>query len=251
MDLKLVNPGVALQKNCAIIMPAYNEEAAIAGVVEEWGRVAEKIGGMLVVINDGSKDNTLQILKEAARRQKHLVVFDKANSGHASTCLKGYRWAINEKFTWIFQTDSDGQARSEDFDRAWEVRKDHDFIFGYRPSRGDGLARLVISRVLRLVIYFVFRVHVPDANVPFRLMKADRLEPQLRHVSEVIFLANALLTVVLQANAPIHWISITFQPRRGGQPSVSLPKFFKVGLKVTKEFMAVRKSLHEKIRPAN
>lgn len=251
MDLKPINPNVELHKACAIIMPAYNEQEALPDVIKEWARVAEKIGGMLVVLNDGSKDNTLQVLKEAAGAQKNLVVFDKANSGHASTCLAGYRWAIREKFEWIFQTDSDGQARSEDFDRAWELRDRHDFIFGFRPSRGDGFARLVISRTLRLVIRCVFGVHVPDANVPFRLMKSSRLEPNLVHVPEGLFLANAFLTVALQmSESKIHWINIAFHPRQGGQPSVSFKKFFKVGLKVTREFIAVRKSLQGKTRPA-
>ena len=51
--------------NLYIIMPAYNEQDTIGEVVDEWYNVVNKIGedSRLVVINDGSKDDTLKILK--------------------------------------------------------------------------------------------------------------------------------------------------------------------------------------------
>ncbi len=234
-----------IPKTCAIIMPTYNEEETLPAVVEEWSTLAKQINGMLVVINDGSKDGTLPFLKEACQHNKRLIVIDKKNSGHGPSCLLGYRWAFKEGFAWIFQTDSDGQVKSREFFKAWDLRDQHDFIFGLRSNRRDGWIRYFISRILRVVILFIFGVNVPDSNVPFRLMNRETLGPYLKIIPDQLYLANAYLAILLQRSPQrIHWIEISFYPRQGGTPSVRLLRFFKVGLKVTKEFMAMRKEFN-------
>ena len=78
--------------NLYIIMPAYNEQDTIGEVVDEWYNVVNKIGedSRLVVVNDGSKDDTLKILKNLQEDKPQLVVLDKKNSGHGSTVIYGY-----------------------------------------------------------------------------------------------------------------------------------------------------------------
>jgi len=222
-------------------MPAYNEEEALVDVIKEWVLAAKNIDGMLLIINDGSKDKTLEVLKDAVNKHDRLIVIDKNNSGHGQSCILGYRWALQEGYKWIFQTDSDGQVESEEFLDAWKRRDQHPFIFGFRPSRGDGLARLVISQILRMVIKVLFGVTVLDSNVPFRLMKSERLALVIDYIPEDMFLANAYLAILLQSlKDKIHWVKISFNLRTGGAPSVSLSRFFQVGLKVSKEFFCLR-----------
>ena len=69
-----------------IIIPAYNEEANIKNVIEDWYGIIEKIGNdsRLVIIDDGSKDNTYEIMKECAKTRPYLKAITKENSGHRS-----------------------------------------------------------------------------------------------------------------------------------------------------------------------
>ena len=228
-------------------MPTYNEDKIISNIVDEWSKTAIKCNGILAVINDGSTDNTLDILKEKFGKHSEFIILNKKNSGHGSTCLEGYRWAISNNFKWIFQTDSDGQTKSKEFLEIWQKKESHDFIFGYRASRGDGITRWVISRVLRVVILFVFGVFVKDSNVPFRLMKRKSLKPILERIKTDLFLANALLAVLIQKNYIIKWTPISFQSRLGGTPSVTLRRFIPVGLNVTKEFWQIRSIMNNDI----
>lgn len=68
-----------------IVMPAYNEAGSIKNTVEEWYPVIEAHDGdgesRLVIVNDGSKDGTLGILKELARTRPLLEPLDKPNGG--------------------------------------------------------------------------------------------------------------------------------------------------------------------------
>ena len=216
-----------------IVMPAYNEKGAIAKVVDEWHTVAESVGNgsKLVIFNDGSKDNTLSILENIKNKYPHLIVFDKENTGHGTTCTLAYKYAIAENADWIFQTDSDGQAKSGDFWRFWEKRNVCDFIIGYRAKRGDGPARWFISQILKLVVFVIFRVIVKDANTPFRLMKVERLRQYMQLIPDDYFLSNTLLSVIITKNKEnISWQKIIFAPRASGISSIPLTKFGKLGI---------------------
>ncbi len=167
-----------------LIIPAYNEQETIRNVVREWYPYVEKTGpdSRLVVIDDGSTDRTLQVLNREAEDMPQLVVKHKENSGHGPTILMGYRFALREGADYIFQTDSDGQTDPSEFPEFWEMRSKYDMIVGYRKSRQDGLSRIVVTRVLRLLILLTFHVWVKDANTPFRLMSARTLEPKMKYV---------------------------------------------------------------------
>lgn len=229
-----------INKELAVIMPAYNEEETIADTVNEWSEVAMKCNGILAVINDGSTDDTLDILKSKICEYPNLVVIDKPNSGHGPSCVEGYLWVVENSFNWIFQTDSDGQTKGDEFLTVWKNKDNHDFIFGFRSKREDGFGRMVISKVLQFIILVIFDVFVKDANVPFRLMKTKTLAPFLNKIEPDMFLANALLTAIIKKYSSIKWVEISFLPRKGGTPSVSWMRFINVGLKVSRQFHKAR-----------
>ncbi|MBP5296738.1 MAG: glycosyltransferase family 2 protein [Bacteriovoracaceae bacterium] len=222
------------------VMPAYNEQAALAELVAEWHSVVTERGGELVLINDGSRDQTLATALALQANYPGLTVIDKSNSGHGDTCRRAYQWAAEQGKEWVFQTDSDRQTLPQEFALIWDQRGQHDFIFGRRKARGDGWMRKVISSVLRCVIAVIFQEWVPDANVPFRLMKTEKLAQVLPLISPQMFLGNAFLTIVIQKKFKIHWVPISFVNRQTGVPSVALGRFFKVGWRVTREFWQLR-----------
>lgn len=226
----------------AVIMPAYNEADGIEQVVREWHEVLARIpGSALVVLNDGSRDGTAEVLARLEPQIPGLHVINKPNSGHGSTCLAGYNWAIEHGFEYVFQTDSDGQTLPDEFHRVWRNRGNRDFIFGRRRTRGDGLGRMVISRVLRLSIFALSRRWVPDANVPFRLMRCTALKPLLPRIPRDFFLANALLTCEIVSHHPIQWERITFKPRFGGMASVRMLGFARRGAQFVRQFREYRR----------
>jgi dolichol-phosphate mannosyltransferase len=236
--------GTIMGTTCAILMPAYNEEEALPEVLRDWSAAARSIGGTLIVLNDGSRDHTLDVLMSALAEYDNLVVLDKPNSGHGPTCLVGYGWAAEQGFEWVFQTDSDGQTQSDEFLRTWKLRDHAPFVFGYRPKRGDGWIRYMISRSLRIAVLLTLGVYVRDANVPFRIMRVDKLWPFVKAVPKNFFLANALLAAVIQKYGEgIYWTPITFLPRTGGTPSVQIGRFASIGIRVIGDFRAIRREL--------
>ena len=91
----------------AIVMPVYNEEAIISKVVKDWLLRIKNINGVLIIINDGSKDNTLKSIKKFKDRKIKLI--NQKNAGHGPSILKGYSYALKSKAKYIFQVDTDDQ----------------------------------------------------------------------------------------------------------------------------------------------
>lgn len=231
-----------------IVIPAYNEEETIEQVVKEWYPVIEKHDcdgkSRMVVIDDGSKDNTYEKLRKLAEKYPLLEAITKKNEGHGATVLAGYQHALKKHADYVFQTDSDGQTLPEEFEEFWNNRKSYDLIIGYRNKREDGFSRVIVTKVLKLVVRCCFGVWCTDANTPYRLMKADKLAEEIRRVPDRFNLSNVLLTVLYTIHkADILYLPITFRPRQGGINSINIKKICKIGLQAIKDFRVIKKTI--------
>ncbi len=229
-----------------IIIPAYNEESNIETVAREWHRVAESTGAdsRLVIINDGSRDNTLQILNGLKEELAQLVVLTKPNSGHGATLLYGYNYALEQGADYIFQTDSDGQTKSEEFYAFWDMRGEYDAIIGNRTHREDGISRVFVTKTLKVVLNMIFHLDVTDANTPFRLIRREAMERHINKIPKDFNLSNVMLTVCLiKYGERVKFVPITFRPRQGGVNSINLKKIVKIGWHAVKDFSYIKKNM--------
>ncbi|MCQ2547033.1 MAG: glycosyltransferase family 2 protein [Clostridia bacterium] len=231
-----------------IVVPAFNEAGNIDRLIEEWYPIVERHKGngqsRLLVIDDGSSDSTYEMLTEKAADRVLLETFTKENEGHGPTLITGYRYAIIKGADWIFQTDSDGQTDSRDFEKFWDARNEYDAIIGNRALRQDGAARVFVERVLRMMLRLFFGTVMPDSNAPFRLMKRELLEKYIHQIPEKYNLPNVMLTTFfLYFNENVKFTEISFGPRRAGINSVNAGKIVSTGWKALKDFYQFRKDI--------
>jgi dolichol-phosphate mannosyltransferase len=228
-----------------VVMPVYNEQASVRKVVMEFFEEIENWTERFVflALDDGSTDNTPAVLDRLrAQLGPRFEVVRHANRGHGQTCLAGYRAAAGRGVPLILQIDSDGQCDPQYFFRFWRLRDRADVVYGSRTRRDDGIRRVMASLVLRLFLLVAFRVNCIDANVPYRLMKTEKISLLLGRIGPEFNLANIGLAVALrrtegigQARVPIH-----FRERYGGEPSVKLSLF---GRKAMELFRNIRQML--------
>lgn len=229
-----------------IIIPAYNEEANIELVAREWHEVVAGIGqdSRLVIINDGSKDQTYEKLCALQAELPQLLPVTKENGGHGATVLYGYFYALEHGADYIFQTDSDGQTLASEFQGFWEQRNEKKVLIGYRNHREDGISRIFVTKVLKIVLFLIFGIRVTDANTPYRLMPKKLLQKYIVKVPENFNLSNVMLTVLfLRGKENVQFIPITFRPRQGGVNSINLKKITKIGIQAVKDFRTIKKNL--------
>lgn len=231
-----------------IVIPAYNEEENIRQVIDDWYPIVEAHDGggesRLVIIDDGSKDNTYAIMQEYAKERPLFEPVTKPNGGHGATILYGYHYALEHGADYIFQTDSDGQTLPSEFEPFWEERNQHDMVIGWRKGREDGASRVFVTKTLKAVIRVCFGVSVQDANTPYRLMKAETLQKYIGLVPKDFNLSNVLISVIFaKKNCDVKYIPVTFRPRQGGVNSINLKKIFKIGVNALHDFRQINRAI--------
>ena len=232
-----------------IVIPAYNEKDNIENTINDWYPIVEKYNGngesRLVVINDGSKDNTYEILCNLAKTRPFLLPQTKENGGHGSTVLYGYRFAIEHNADYVFQTDADGQTNPAEFEAFWSQRKEYDALIGKRTDRGDGKSRKFVENVVCILLRLIFGVKVSDANAPFRLMRTDVLSEFLPKLPKDFNIPNIMLTTYfVYYRKRVKFIEISFKPRQGGVNSLNIKKIIKIGWNAIGDFYRLRRDMH-------
>lgn len=211
-----------------VVMPVYNEEAVIEKAVQQWCSVLEGLNLQfrLLVLNDGSRDGTKNVL-DAYSPSSNLHVVHKKNSGHGPTILQGYRDAVTTA-SWVFQTDSDMEMLPEDFPVFWDQRAEFDFLIGDRQGRGGPVTRRLVTWILRWVLRIFYGPGIQDANCPFRLMRSEPLAPMLDQLPDDTFAPNAVLSGAFVAKSlRIKQIPVDFYPRSTGEVSIKHWKLLK------------------------
>jgi len=215
----------------AVIVPVYNEEAAIREVLEKWTNLFKilKIDFKVHLYNDGSGDRTLEVITMGAEKNKKLVVHNKTNSGHGPTILLGYRENIHAK--WIFQMDSDDEMEPDAFVKLWVNREKYDFLIGNRKHFNQPLMRKIISAASRLVIKSFYGTRVHDVNSPYRLMRVERFKELFFALPNNIFAPNVVISGWASLNKlRIYEIDVFHRSRRTGSISNNGLKMFKLSL---------------------
>ena len=230
-----------------IVMPAYNEAENIKQVIDSWYPIVEKYGGgesRLVIVDDGSKDNTYNLMKKYAERLPMFQPLTKPNGGHGATVLYAYRYAIEHGADYIFQTDSDGQTNPDEFQVFWDSRTEFDAIIGNRVVRGDGKTRKFVENIVCFLLRMIFGIKVKDANAPFRLMRAGLINKYIDRMPKDFNLPNIMFTTFfVYYNEKVKFIEITFKPRQAGTNSINIKRIMRIGWKAIGDFIKLKKGM--------
>jgi len=229
-----------------IVIPAYNEAMNIEEVVQDWHPVVTNISddSRLVIIDDGSKDDTYAKLLSLQDKYTQLEAVTKPNGGHGATVLYGYHYALEHGADYIFQTDSDGQTLASEFEPFWQDREKYAAIIGHRNHREDGFSRVIVTKTLKFVLWCIFGLSITDANTPYRLMSKGILEKYIGQIPKDFNLSNVMLTVLLvNGRENVQFRPITFRPRQGGVNSINLKRITKIGWQAVKDFREIKKNI--------
>jgi glycosyltransferase involved in cell wall biosynthesis len=164
----------------SVFFPAYNDAGTIASMVVAARVAARELSDdfEIVVVNDGSRDHTADILAELERILPELrVVEHPVNRGYGGALRTGFASAQKEL---IFYTDGDAQYDPREMKALVEAMDDTvDFVNGYKIGRSDPLHRIIIGRIYHWTVRLAFGLRLRDVDCDFRLFRKsifDRVE---------------------------------------------------------------------------
>lgn len=214
----------------SVVMPAFNEEGAIADAVDEVRRVIlDRVDGAeLIVVDDGSTDGTGPIL-DALAADGRIRVIHRANGGHGAALRTGLDAA---RGAYLFLLDSDRQIPLDDFPALWVAALRTDGVFGVRRRRDDPWTRLWLTRVIRLVVRLLFGVSMPDANVPFKLFRRSLWDDARPFIPEGTLAPSLFLALfVARGGYRVDSSVVPHRARGSGVPSIRHWKLLRFALR--------------------
>jgi glycosyltransferase involved in cell wall biosynthesis len=229
-SIQSTNESIKLRK--LVIIPAYNESASIVNTVNDIKKNAPDFD--YVVINDHSKDNTLQVCKDAG-----LNVIDlPLNLGIGGAVQTGYLYACQNGYDIAVQFDGDGQHDAKYLNEMAEtlVKEQADMVIGSRFIEKEGFQSSFTRRLG--IRYFTFLIKIltgqkiTDPTSGYRMCNRKIIE---------LFAGNypkdypepETTTWILRKKLKVLEIPVIMRAREEGVSSISLKKSFYYMFKVT------------------
>lgn len=211
-------------KRLLVIIPAYNEQESIEKTVAAL-RECDFSSAYHVdyaVINDGSTDHTLQILKE-----RHLSYLNlSVNLGIGGAMQTGYLYAREQNYDYAVQLDGDGQHNPEFIESLLKPLEDGtaDMVVGsrYIEKKGfqsTGLRQFGI-KIVSATIRLVSHKRVLDVTSGFRACNRDMIEYFSNHYAEDYPEPEAIVSA-LKNHFKVAEVPVIMNERQGGSSSIS------------------------------
>ena len=176
-----------------IVIPVYNEEEIILNVISQVLKFFKNTHSKILIINDGSRDSTKKKLDKI--KNKKVKIIHKKNEGHGKTITLGYKKAIKMNAEFILQIDSDDQIPIEEFKKLIKFKNKYDFVIGNRLNRDDPFSRILISGLMKSIIFLLYGKYILDPNCPLRIMKTSFLKQIIKKISYST-IPNILITIL-------------------------------------------------------
>ncbi len=159
-------------KSVSVFFPAYNDAGTIATMIIRAAQTLPLVTDdyEIIVINDGSTDDTGAVLAEMGRHYPCLRVIHRTKpSGYGGVLRAGFAEAQKE---WVFYTDGDAQYDARELTIVAEAVTDFiDVVQGYKIKRHDPLHRVWIGLAYQYFVKFMFGLTIRDVDCDFRLMR--------------------------------------------------------------------------------
>jgi len=210
----------------SIIIPVYNESESIGFLLDEVINVMSfhEINFELIVINDGSKDNTYQLLKELTLKIKELSVISlRKNYGQTAAMSAGFD---NSKGDIIITLDGDLQNDPNDIPTLIsEINDGYDLICGWRFDRKDKLInRKIPSKIENKLIAHVTGLKLHDYGCSLKAFKKEIID-DIKLYGEL----HRFLPVLAKIEgARIKEIKVNHRSRKYGSSKYGINRTFKV-----------------------
>ncbi len=205
----------------SIFFPFWDEEQNVRGVVTQAIPIAESVAKKweIIMIDDGSADKTLEVMKDMAEKDKRLkIVHHKINRGYGAALRSGFE---NSQYKYIVFTDGDGQFDFSEVDKFAEKIKSADIVVGFRKKRRDQkiLKRLLLMNLLKVWDFILFRFYFKDIDCGFKMFRKEAIEKLNPLRSEGAMITSEIFAKAKRKKLKLDEVGITHYPRTVGHQS--------------------------------
>ena len=213
-----------------IVIPVHNEQDNIEILLAE---IEKEISASIpnyeiIVVNDGSNDSTLSVLKSSLQARTNLKIFHhRTNLGQSSSLLSGVKGARSR---WVATLDGDGQNDPHDITKLWNLINAPDsdimMVVGRRKIRSDSVLRKASSRIANNIRRFLLRDKVADSGCALKIFDRE-IFMSLPHFDHFHRFLPALYQ---RAGGKVISVDVSHRARRSGKSHYGVNNRLWVGI---------------------
>ena len=217
----------------SVVIPVYNEEANLSHLVERLRPVMQKMGKSyeIIFVDDGSRDNTLSILKSFLIYPEIRVVELTRNYGQHAAIFSGFSVVRGDI---VITLDADLQNPPEEIPNLVRVMEegDYDVVGTIRKERKDSFFRTFPSRIINMIARKITKVNMSDWGCMLRAYRRNIVERMVSCHEHSTFIP-ALATYF---SKKVTEIEVVHESRYGGESHYSLRKLINLQFDLVSSF---------------
>ncbi len=200
----------------SVIIPAYNEAETIRDVIIKVKEIDPEFE--IIVVNDGSKDQTGEIAREAGA----IVYSHPYNIGNGASIKSGIRIASGDILVFI---DGDGQHDPNDIAKMLQYFPEYDMVVGARSKTSQvSIFRGLGNRMLNWLAGYVAKFRVQDLTSGFRAVKAEIAQSLLYLLPNTYSYPTTMTLGVLRNGKSLKYLPINAEKRKKGKSNISISR---------------------------
>ena len=212
-----------MKTSISVIVPCFNEEDSIKGVLEELDAALKKLDceSEVVVIDDGSSDKSREMTEATGVATK--LIHHRSNRGYGASIKEGIKAA---KHDYVLIMDADGQHPAENIAVLLEALEDYDMVVGARKQQGSHHWRMPGKAIVKMVSQVLVGMKIPDINCGFRLIRRTDALKYMHLCSDGFSFSTSITLAFLSDHMAVKFVPIDIRPRQGGKSHIRLRTWF-------------------------
>lgn len=210
----------------SIIVPIYNEEKNISFFLEKITKIVKKYNYEIIFINDGSTDNSENVIKKYCQKQKNikLISFTR-NFGHQMALYAGYHHSSGDV---VISIDADLQDPPELIEKMIDLwQKGANIVYAKREERkGESFFKLITAKIFYKIINFLSETPIPENVGDYRLIDKTVVD-YLKSLKEK---PDFLRGLVAWPGFKTEYIYFKREPRFSGKSHYTLGKMINLAI---------------------
>jgi glycosyltransferase involved in cell wall biosynthesis len=215
---KSLGPETAL---LSVVVPIYNEASTLSNLLAELIPYCRGRNWKLILVNDGSSDDTSAILKQYTESPGVNILHHKLNRGYGGALKTGLLAADTP---YALTIDADGQHEFKDMDALLKIALEEsaDMVVGKRSKSGySSLYRDVGKYLIRQFAALLMPIHISDLNSGFKLYQTDLVQKYLSICPDTMAFSDVITLIFIKKRHLVLEHPITIKKRAAGKSTIN------------------------------
>jgi len=221
-----------INSQLTIVIPVYNEAEALPHLMEGLTAFCRERDWMIILINDGSKDSTAEILKHYSGNENVKIFHHKLNRGYGGALKTGI---INVRTKYCVTIDADGQHNLQDVELMFQkiITTEADLIVGNRKGNSSlRFHREFGKTIIRGIAKMLMPLNVYDINSGMKMYDSELAKRYIRICPDSMAFSDVItLTFIYQRNLVLE-MPIKINQRIAGKSKIRVKTAFETIMEI-------------------